>query len=225
MGVPELPVSFTDTAGPFAGMRLLDRERWHDGNYGTKLIGSYEHELHRVIEIAVRRDPATIVNVGCAEGFYAVGMAMLCPRAQVIAYDVDGESLALCREAALLNGVGGRVATLDGIRSTSQLAAGRHRRLLIVDCEGSEAFLLDPRRCPSLAQSDLIVECHDYLRPGTSDTLVERFGRTYIVGWIEPGPPPVGAYPFLASLPFGVLMEAITEKRPPGTLWMVAWAT
>lgn len=208
--------------GPFAGMRLPEEAAWDDGNLGTKLAGSYEHELHRVIEVALRRDPATIINVGCAEGFYAVGLAMLAPQADVLALDVDPRARAICREAARLNGV--TVRTAFGCRDPLQLAYGRDRRLLVVDCEGWELDLLDPALCPALARSDVIVECHDYMRERISGTLAERFERTHIVGSIEPRPPPVRSYPFLASLPFGVLMEAITEKRPPGTVWLVAWA-
>jgi hypothetical protein len=210
--------------GPFAGMWVPFDAPWDDGNVGTKFAGSYEHELHRIVEVALRREPSTIVNVGCAEGFYAVGFALRAPRAQVVAFDIDPASLRACREATRKNGVAERVTILRGVQDPRQMAVGGERRLIVVDCEGNEGFLLDPRLCPSLARSDLIVECHDYLKPGVSGIIAERFERTHIVGLIEPRPPAVASYPFLASLPFGVLMEAITEKRPPGTVWLVAWA-
>ena len=62
--------------GPFVGMRypasFVPRLLFH----GPYQVGSFEHELHPAIgEIADSR-PATVVNVGSAEGYYSVGMAV-----------------------------------------------------------------------------------------------------------------------------------------------------
>lgn len=212
--------------GPFAGMCLPNTAIWEDGNYGCKLIGSYEFELHRVLEIALRRQPKTIINIGCAEGYYAVGLAMIAPKARIIANDIDPKSLAVCMANARLNGVEDRITPVHACYRPHQLDTGEHRRLYIVDCEGGELFILDPALCPSLARSDIIVECHDFCQSDISAIIARRFDDTHIVGLIEPQAPDPAAYPFLASLhPFGVRLLAVTDKRPPqGTVWLVCWA-
>src|SRR5574343_1646176 len=95
--------------GLFSGMKIPLSSPWEDGNLGTKLVGSYEHELHRAFDAVLRREPQTIINAGCAEGFYAVGLARLAPKASVVAYDINATSLALCKRMAIENGVGDRV--------------------------------------------------------------------------------------------------------------------
>ena len=62
-------------SGPFAGMAMLPESSWGDGDLAPKLLGCYEAELHPAIAKAISRKPKNIVNIGCAEGYYAVGMA------------------------------------------------------------------------------------------------------------------------------------------------------
>jgi hypothetical protein len=41
-----------------------------------KFLGTYERELYSVIERAIELAPRYVLNIGCAEGFYAVGLAL-----------------------------------------------------------------------------------------------------------------------------------------------------
>lgn len=209
--------------GPFAGMQIpTTPSPWDDGNLTCKLTGSYEHELHRAIERALERNPRTIINCGCAEGYYAIGLARRAPQAHVIGYDLDGRSIQACEKWAAINGVGRRVTCLQ--RAPDRFDWGQGRGLVVMDIEGHEGDALDMRLHPSLATADILVECHDYLRPGVSGMLIERFGDTHAVGALEPRLPNPAHYPYLASLPFGMLLTAISERRPPGTIWLVCWA-
>lgn len=36
--------------GPFTGMKLPVEEIWKDGNAGNKCLGTYEQELHQIVE-------------------------------------------------------------------------------------------------------------------------------------------------------------------------------
>jgi hypothetical protein len=44
-----------------------------------KLLGCYEAELHGVIACALNTTYDTIIDIGCAEGYYAVGLALHFP--------------------------------------------------------------------------------------------------------------------------------------------------
>src|SRR4051794_14124388 len=37
------------TSGPFVGVQFPDLASWSDGDFGSKLLGSYEQELHPII--------------------------------------------------------------------------------------------------------------------------------------------------------------------------------
>jgi len=91
--------------GPFAGMRLPDESSWSGGDGSSKLLGCYEQELHSTVEKAIARQPEVLINIGCAEGYYAVGLARRLPTAQVFAFDTDEKAQSICRLAAQLNGV------------------------------------------------------------------------------------------------------------------------
>ena len=63
-------------AGPFAGRALPARASSRACSFsGPYQVGSFELELYPVIERIVAAQPEFVVNVGGAEGYYAVGLA------------------------------------------------------------------------------------------------------------------------------------------------------
>ena len=76
-------------AGPFAGLRL--NYELFPNHASPKFLGTYEQELHSVIERAICLQPKYVLNVGCAEGFYAVGLAIRLNDAQIFAADADSK--------------------------------------------------------------------------------------------------------------------------------------
>src|SRR5262245_42398473 len=95
--------------GPFKGMGILPLEAWQDGSYGTKLLGCYEAELHGCIEREIARlneiDCPVILNIGSAEGYYAVGMAMRLSHATVYMIDTDHNAMRIAHANAEINNV------------------------------------------------------------------------------------------------------------------------
>ena len=137
----------TVQTGPFAGLKLADVQTWGHEEIGSQLLGIYERELRPVLlELASRR-PTLVINVGCAEGYYAVGLARLIPTARVHAFDIDERAQNVCRTNAALNGASDRIV-VEGICSPQRLreiSAGHTNILVVVDCEGAEKELLGKR--------------------------------------------------------------------------------
>jgi hypothetical protein len=146
-------------AGPFQGMKYFNEETW--GSLIPKWVGTYEMELHPWIRQIVERPPRVVIDVGCAEGFYAVGLARLLPGVRVFAFDVDFISRRQLKKLSNLNGVSDQiqVAGWCSHQEVERLAAGGDA-LLIADIEGHETLLLDPVACPSLATTRILVELH-----------------------------------------------------------------
>src|SRR5215216_3563254 len=92
----------TVSGGPFAGLQYPDTSAH---SLVPKLLGIYERELHGAVEDAIRARPATIVNVGAADGYYAVGLARRCPEARSVAYEADPQQRDLLSRVAARNGV------------------------------------------------------------------------------------------------------------------------
>jgi hypothetical protein len=167
----------TVLSGPFKGMRYPVRSV--EGTRSCRLLGAYEASLTPVIETIVARCYDLILNVGCAEGYYAVGLAMRCPSSRILAHDTDPRAQSLCQSLAAANGVANRVIIGGEVTHADFAAFGHHRGLIMCDIEGAEDGLLDPVAAPALLQADLLVEVHDSTRTGLLDDLAARFAKTH----------------------------------------------
>lgn len=208
--------------GPFAGMHYGTAGGW---DLASKLIGSYEAELHQELERLIASGYDRVINVGCAEGYYAVGLGLRLPEAEIWAFDIDDRSQALCRRLAAENGVGHRVH-VDGLctpRHLGSLIVGR--TLLVVDIEGAELSLLDPVATPELTEADLIVEFHDFIDPSISATLTRRFAATHTCKLVNSVPRDPGHYDELRSLPWRDQVDAVDERRPGVMQWSILQST
>lgn len=212
--------------GPFANMIIPGNTYWDDGNASTKLFGVYEHELHDAIDHAIWRRPQALINVGAAEGYYAIGMARKMPSLDVYAFDTNKDSRTLCAEFAAKNEVASRILILDGCQHPEEMHATNvpEHKLYIIDCEGSEYGLIDLDACPPLRTSDLIIECHDFLIPDVSSILADRLAATHAITRILPRLPDFNQFSFVRDAPNVMSVLALTEKRPMPCCWMACWA-
>jgi hypothetical protein len=216
-------LGLTVRSGPFAGLRYVERAVGapHLADcLPAKLLGSYEKELHPAMERLLQAGYSTIVNVGAADGYYAVGLALRAPNARVHAFEVDEERRELCEELARLNGVHGRVETA-GACDPAWLAALQDDCLLIMDCEGCEVRLLGQEQAASLSGSALIVELHDFIDPRSSRTVADRFAATHRCELISARPRYSGEFPELDFLGWKNRELAINEVRTHPMAWAV----
>jgi hypothetical protein len=204
-------------SGPFAGMVYP----FQTGCIMPRLLGAYEAELHDALALLARRPFHTILNIGCGEGYYAVGLARLFPTARVVAYETDAAFRRQCREMAQLNGVADRLQ-IEGTCRVEHLGERIEPPCLVFcDCEGAEAELIDPAAVPPLADCHLIVEAHDFLRPGLSELIGQRFVATHAVRVVPHGPRDPFAYPKLQGLSDFDRFLALAEDRSGTTPWVV----
>ncbi len=173
--------SLTVLNGPFKGMKYPRLDSVGSMIY-PKLLGSYELELQGCVEALLQREYSEIIDVGCAEGYYAIGFALRMPAARVYAYDTEPKAQALCKEMAGLNGVSEKVevrATLTPQGMAEFPFTGRG--LVILDCEGYEKILLNRDSVINLRNCDLLIETHDCLDITISTTLRELLGATHSI--------------------------------------------
>jgi Ribosomal protein L11 methyltransferase (PrmA) len=203
-------------AGPFAGMRL-DYELF-PVHASPKFLGTYEQELHSVIERAIQLHPKYVLNIGCAEGFYAVGLAIRLKDARVFAADADPKALSATIKNAQLNGVSAQVYPVGIVRPgqfSRYLKADAS--LLIMDCEGAEFSLLDPANDPILLQTNILVEIHREF--GDEREIIQKFARTHNI--IEISPSVRMAPESLVGPIKGIdMLSAVDERRGHQTNWL-----
>ncbi len=208
-------------SGPFEGLKYLPFAS--GSGLLPKLVGSYEAEIHCAVEEACARGYRTVVNVGCGEGYYAVGFAQRMPAARVHAFDLDIVAQQRTRRLAYKNAVGDRVAVgaRCGTEELRRLAGPE--TLVISDCEGCEVALLDPERVPELSSTDLLVELHDFLDPTITQTMHARFAASHDIETLRMTDRVGYSTPELDRLAPRERELSMWEGRPAGMTWV--WMT
>ncbi|MGZ5051294.1 MAG: hypothetical protein ACXWF8_10260 [Methylobacter sp.] len=169
--------------GPLKGLDFLAESA--EGCHIAKLLGCYEQPLLPYIEAAIQANYPLILNIGCAEGYYAVGMARRMPETRVLAFDLNPNAQQVCKKLADKNGVADRI-TIGALFKVEDFAAYAGERVLVLcDIEGAERDLLNPEIAPALAGMDLIVESHECMHPGITKLLLDRFTATHDIILVE----------------------------------------
>ncbi len=220
----DLVIGFTDCTvqtGPFAGLAMMPKFNWRDYYYNLApiLLGTFEQDLFDSITDIIAAKPKTIINVGCAEGYYAVRLARAIPDADVIAFDPIDVARTACRQLAELNGV--RIDVRGECRADVLQDILEGPATLIVDCEGAELEMLRPDVVPALRTCDILVECHDMIIPEITPTLLERFGESHVVERIDEGPRPSTAHPQLSNMTSLNRWLAVCEFRGAASHWLM----
>jgi hypothetical protein len=183
-------------AGPFQGMLYIDETVW--GLVPPKWLGAYEIELADIIEEIIHRGYSRILNIGCAEGYYAVGLALRDPACEVFAFDIDPICQSQTRRLANLNRVSDRIHVRGECMHDQLNDLIKDRTLILSDIEGYEVVLLDPAKALKLREVDLLIEIHEppefVGETHTEELMIDRFGESHTIerrvssnrdAWIE----------------------------------------
>lgn len=212
----------TVLSGPFSGTRFYPVPT--GGEFFPKLLGTYEIELHPAIDAICGCPCDVIVDIGSAEGYYAVGLARRLRPGKVICYDGNPHARRLLLRNTRLNQVEKTVIAKRWC-STSELEADIQRAsypLIVCDCEGGEQELLDPHFVPSLRRSVILVEIHDRVSGGPiSLSLRSRFAQTHAIQVIESRPRHLGDLPSGLSLSEEEAMDSMSEGRQVDMEWFL----
>ncbi len=170
-------------SGPLIGLDFLERSS--EGCYVPKLIGCYEQPLSPFIAGAIDANYSTVVHIGCAEGYYAVGMAKKMPATQSFAFDISEKAQNLCRKLAQKNNIEDRIKIGGAFKIEDFGAFKEGNTLVICDIEGGEYDLLDPVKAPELKTMDIIVELHNIANINGLDLMINRFKESHNINAVE----------------------------------------
>lgn len=204
-------------AGPFAGMKYTTEAT--GSAYFPKIVGSYESELHGIMQELLSMPLDRVIDIGTAEGYYAVGFAVKMPGVRIVGYDIDTRARYLLNELSLANGVRHRI-DIRGEATTATLQsdlADANMPLVICDCEGFEGDLLDPSKTPAMTKTIVLVELHDFIRPGLNPLIRSRYESTHQI--IEVSTFATGKLPSDVQLDDQYL-SLLNEGRPTTQKWL-----
>jgi hypothetical protein len=202
-------------SGPFAGQLISDPGEAHVYGLFPNLIGSYEAELHRIVEHVIESDYKQIVDIGAASGYYVVGFAQRMKNVHVLAFESDPQTRLLCEENVRLNGVAERVTVCGACtiqELNERLIAGA---FILCDCDGCEADLLQPELVPALGACDILLELHEHIKTGTTEAILDRFSKTHDIEAIAEKDRNPADYPMLGFLSPKNQRIVLDERRNP----------
>jgi hypothetical protein len=206
-------------SGPFKDMTILPYYMWGDGDTPGKLLGVYEDELHPYIQQIIDCIPDVVINVGCAEGYYAVGLAGR-TNARVYAADIETTAQNICKANANANSVVIETHGRATPETLTEMIAEYHTPVIISDCEGYEDELLDITACPNLAKCRILVETHDIVFPGITNRIAERFSKTHDVTIIKQTGKDAHKFAILDKISDTDKLCLINEGRPISSYWL-----
>jgi hypothetical protein len=164
-------------SGPFEGLVYpvsAALNRWSL----PKLIGSYELEIQPTIQKVAQRTYDTVIDIGSAEGYYAVGLARLMG-IPVIAYEPEAQERALTALMAKQNRVSDLVQLSALFTADEMIKLSGRRAFVLCDCEGFEETLFTPDRLSLTRNWDLLIELH-----GTAQTVLPSLDWPHSVSTI-----------------------------------------
>lgn len=219
------------TYGPFKGLKLANRAVWGNGDMCSKYLGFYEYILHDAIQRVIDHSKVdVIINVGCGDGVYALGLSQRFPEARVICYDTNPHVYHILKENAEMNSLKvPEFYTSCSIEHLTGILEEENDRNIFVfsDCEGYEYNIFDPNRIPQLLKNNIryIIECHDFCNPDITPLLTSRFQATHNIEIIKEQPRTMDDYNKNELVPTLGLSEAdlhdvLNEHRPCYMHWM-----
>ena len=203
--------SFVVHNGPFRGLRFIDEPSW--GPLLPKILGSYEEPIQDWVLEAIERKYKTILNIGCAEGYYAAGFGMRMPSTEIIAYDIDEDAQIKIDKLIKLNHLKNIQIKSDCTFNELNLMCKKNT-LIFCDIEGHEKILLDPNKVPNLNYVDLIVESHDCFFPNITELLISRFYKTHTIKIVVDYPLRLNKYLTPNKCSLQELNQIQNEDRP-----------
>jgi hypothetical protein len=206
---------YTAQTGPFKGLKYT-RAAVLSRHATPNLIGQYERQIYPILMEAASR-VESVIDIGHAEGYYAVGMALLGKR--VVAFDADPHERRICRAMAKLNGVAERYQIQSWCSGeTLRMLTRTERALIISDIDGGELDLFAPEVIADLRHCDLIVEMHSKTAK-ENEPFVQRFLTTHQVEIIDHPNEPNG----VALIDFlGPDAPRMATEYRPFQQWMIA---
>ncbi|ARD60011.1 hypothetical protein Y71_08805 [Kosakonia radicincitans DSM 16656] len=152
--------------GPFKGLHL-DRDTWWGKlDLGSQCLGLYEKEILNLIEATEAGRFSTFIDIGAADGYYAIGMLVSGKIGKTICFEQTEKGRAVIAENWKKNHSVGEL-TILGEANAASFASLRAQdldnALVLIDIEGFEFELLTDEVLNLLKSCTVIIEIHHWM--------------------------------------------------------------
>lgn len=152
--------------GLFQGLSLNRKTWWGKSDLGAQCLGLYEKEILNEIGRQEKGKYQTFIDIGAADGYYAVGMLLAGVVDNVISFEKSEEGRAAINENWDNNGKPGAITLYGEANHASLKIVPSHvfdNALVLIDIEGYEFELLTKEVIKQLRFSEVIIEIHNWI--------------------------------------------------------------
>lgn len=210
--------------GPFEGLKLPVKSWWGEHDVCSKILGQYEPHVIQFLESALKSSDQ-LLDVGAADGYFAVGVlhANFCQ--QVIAFEMSEAGRESIRSCAIDNGVEDRI-NIQGAADERRLIEcfeEKESKCVLIDIEGGEYSLLSEAVLFAMRGSNVVIELHPFLIEDgyqLEDILIKRAGEIFDISFLRRGSVPIDSFSELNHLDDDTRTLIFSESRDMSMRWL-----
>ena len=211
--------------GPFKGLRLDGESHWSEGDRGAMVLGLYEQEVLNLLK-ECSRPKGVFINLGAADGYYAIGVLIANLFAKAIAFEITEEGQNVIRAQAEFNHVTDRLTVLGKAEigfAQSLSKADLLDSVVLCDIEGGEFEVFTPETFQDLQSSTIVIELHEWFSDAEQRVgkLIDACAKTHTYRFFRTGSRDLSHFPELVRLDDNTRWLICGEGRPYHMRWIV----
>ena len=212
--------------GPFKGMKLNKNIWWSKNDRITQTLGIYEeHILDKLIEFQ-GEGAARLIDVGAADGYFAVGMAYAGIYKEVFAFEIEKKGQERIIENAAENHCQSKIKVQGEANHSSIQDALDNEKIstVLIDIEGAEYRFLDDEMLKLLSGNFVICELHPWASMNGNEfqnDLLSRSSKYFNLSIIKREYYNPNHFQEFEDFSDDERLIAVSEGRRMNTSWMV----
>ncbi|GGB45626.1 hypothetical protein GCM10011316_17120 [Roseibium aquae] len=207
----------TVSQGLFKGLQLNRDAWWGKSDLGAQCLGLYEKEILDFISARAPFD--TFLDIGAADGYYAVGLLHAKKTRKAICFEISEEGQRAINENWQRNEKPGELevhgeATKKNIASVASNLTDK--TLVLIDIEGFEFQLLSKKVIAALGKCTVIIEIHNWIDgfENKYPDLLKNLDRFFDIAIISPSERNTQSIELLRSYTDDNRLLVSSERRP-----------
>lgn len=218
--------SFVIAHGPFKGMLLAEDVWWSGNDRITQTLGVYEEHVLKKLRLFSGQGAKRFIDIGAADGYFAVGMAYAKIYSEVYAFEIDLKGQEKIKENAIRNSCSDAVQVFGeaNIALLSGLLSSENRSSILIDIEGAEYNFLNNQMLSVLKDNYIICELHPWVVENGKERqalLLERASKNFDIELIIRESYSPNLFPELDDLSDEERLIAVGEGRGRNMQWLV----
>lgn len=207
----------TVSQGLFKGLHLNSDTWWGKSDLGAQCLGLYEKEILDLISSEGPFD--TFLDIGAADGYYAVGLLHAKMTKRAICYEISEEGQRAIRQNWLRNEKPGELEIHGEANEKSIVSVAKkltENTLVLIDIEGFEFQLLSQEVIAALGRCTVLIEVHNWIDGFEENypALLRNLNQCFDIAFISPSGRNTQNIEMLRSYTDDNRLLVSSERRP-----------